>query len=138
MLTLLGATPLAGLTPLHAWLPAAHRGARGPAAALLSGAGARRRLYVIVRLLFDLCGGAEPAWWGLPPLLLGAATAPLGAVRMLRALDMTAALAAGTVANAGLVVAGIGVALLGRSADLPRSLPWRWRRGCCWHSAMPW
>ncbi len=119
ILTLLGAAPLAGLAPLHAFLPAAHRGVRGPAAVLLSAAASTVALYVIVRLLFDLCGSAEPVWWGLPPLLLGAATVPLGAVRMLRAREMTAVLAAGTVANTGLVATGIGVALLGRGADLP-------------------
>ena len=60
-LTLLGAGPAIGLAPLHRWIVPAHDAATGPVAALLSGGMARVGVYVVIRILMDLCGKATPA-----------------------------------------------------------------------------
>lgn len=117
-LALAGAGAKAGLVPLHVWLPPAHVAAPWHASALLSGAATKVALYVLVRLLFDLCGPAQPAWWGVPLLALGAAGAVLGALRANMEDDIKAVLAWATIGNTGLVVIGLGVALAARGADL--------------------
>ena len=118
-LVLIGAGGKAGLAPLHVWLPPAHAAAPSHVAALMSGAMTKVALYVVIRMLFDLCGPAQPIWWGLPLMVLGALGAVLGALRANLEGDIKAVLACSTVANVGLIAAGIGLALSARAADLP-------------------
>ncbi len=118
-LVLLGAGSKAGLAPLHVWLPLAHPAAPSHLSALMSGAMTKVALYVIVRLLFDLAGPAQPMWWGVPLVLMGIASAVLGALRANTEGDIKAILAASTVENVGLIAIGIGVALIARAADQP-------------------
>jgi hydrogenase-4 component B len=119
VLVLLGAGSKAGLAPLHPWLPLAHPAAPSHVSALMSGAMTKVALYVIVRLLFDICGAAQPLWWGIPLLAMGAASALIGALRATAEGDIKAVLAASTIENVGLVAIGIGVAMAARGADLP-------------------
>lgn len=115
---LLGAGSLAGLAPLHVWLPPACTAAPSHVSALLSGAATNVAFYVLIRVLFDLSGGAQPIWWGVPLLLMGAASAVLGALRAALEPDMKSVLACSTIANAGLIAIGLGVALIARGTDL--------------------
>jgi len=119
LLVLLGAGSKAGLAPLHPWLPLAHPAAPSHVSALMSGAMTKVALYVVIRLLFDLCGAAQPLWWGIPLLAMGAASALIGALRATAEVDIKALLACSTVENVGLVAIGIGVAMVARGADLP-------------------
>ncbi len=119
VLVLLGAGSKAGLAPLHVWLPLAHPAAPSHLSALMSGAMTKVALYVIIRLLFDLAGPAQPLWWGAPLILMGLASAMLGALRANTEGDIKAILAASTIENVGLIAVGIGVALIARAADLP-------------------
>ena len=118
VLALLGAGSKAGLAPLHVWLPPAHAAAPSHVSALMSGAMTKVALYVLMRLLFDLCGPAQPSWWGVPLLLLGAGGAVLGGLRANMEDDIKAALACSTIENIGLIVIGLGLALAARAADL--------------------
>ena len=118
-LVLVGAGSKAGLAPLHVWLPPAHAAAPSHVSALMSGAMTKVALYVIIRLLFDLCGTGQPVWWGVPLMVLGAVGAVLGALRANIESDIKAVLACSTVENVGLIAAGIGLALAARAADLP-------------------
>lgn len=118
-LVLLGAGWAAGLAPLHLWLRPAHPAMPAPAAALVLGGMTKVALYVLVRILFDLCGPAAPVWWGVPLLVVGAASAVLGALRANTESDLVSVLAASTVGHMGLIATGLGVALLARGADLP-------------------
>jgi formate hydrogenlyase subunit 3/multisubunit Na+/H+ antiporter MnhD subunit len=118
-LVLVGAGGKAGLAPLHVWLPPAHTAAPAPVSALMSGAMTKVALYVIARLLFDLCGPAQPAWWGVPLLAMGAAGAVLGGLRANLEADIKSVLACSTVENVGLIAVGLGVALAARASDLP-------------------
>lgn len=118
-LVLIGAGSKAGLVPLHVWLPPAHTAAPAPVSALMSGAMTKVALYVIARVLFDLCGPAQPAWWGVPLLIVGAAGAVLGGLRANIEGDIKAVLACSTIENVGLIAVGLGVALAARATDLP-------------------
>ena len=117
-LVVLGAGSKAGLAPLHLWLPLAHPAAPSHISALMSGAMTKVALYVIIRVLFDLCGPAQPIWFGIPLVVMGAASAILGALRANMESDLKSVLAASTIENVGLIAIGIGVALLARGADL--------------------
>ncbi len=119
VLVLLGAGSKAGLAPLHPWLPLAHPAAPGHVSALMSGAMTKVALYVLIRLLFDIGGAAQPLWWGIPLLAMGAASALIGALRATAESDIKAVLASSTIENVGLVAIGIGLAMVARGADLP-------------------
>jgi formate hydrogenlyase subunit 3/multisubunit Na+/H+ antiporter MnhD subunit len=117
-LVVAGAGSKAGLVPLHAWLPLAHPAAPSHVSALMSGAMTKVALYVMARLLLDLCGPGQPLWWGVPLLALGAASALLGALRANLEEEGKTLLACSTIENVGLVAIGIGLAACFRAADL--------------------
>lgn len=117
-LALAGAGAKAGLAPLHAWLPLAHPAAPSHVSAVMSGAMTKVALYVLCRILFDLCGPAQPLWWGVPLLALGATSALIGALRANLEGDTKTLLACSTIENVGLVTIGLGLALAFRGADL--------------------
>jgi formate hydrogenlyase subunit 3/multisubunit Na+/H+ antiporter MnhD subunit len=118
VLVLIGAGSRAGLAPLHAWLPPTLAVVPAPVSALLAGAMTNMALYVLVRVLFDLCGPAQPGWWAAPLLLFGAASALLGGLGANIEGDMKRVLAGTTIAHVGLIAIGLGVALAARAADL--------------------
>jgi hydrogenase-4 component B len=92
--------------------------ANAPAAALLVGAGRKLWVYVLVRMLIDLAGPAQPLWWGVPLLVLGAGGAVLGALRANMAADLRTVFGNASVANGGTIAVALGVALVARAADL--------------------
>jgi len=117
LLGLLGFGMKAGLMPLHIWLPGAHAAAPSHASALLSGVMIKTGIYGLVRLtsLF-----AEiPPWWGWTILLLGAFSGVMGVALALAQHDIKRLLAYHSVENIGIIALGLGIALLGRSHDLP-------------------
>lgn len=117
-LVVAGAGSKAGLVPLHGWLPLAHPAAPSHVSALMSGAMTKVALYVVARLLLDLAGPAQPLWWGLPLLVLGAASAVLGALRANLEEEGKTLLACSTIENVGLIAIGLGLAACFRAADL--------------------
>jgi formate hydrogenlyase subunit 3/multisubunit Na+/H+ antiporter MnhD subunit len=118
LLVLIGAGSKAGLAPLHVWLPPAHAAAPAHVSALMSGAMTKVAIYVLIRLVFDLCGPAQPLWWGVPLLVTGAASAVLGGLRATMEDDLKSVLACSTIENIGLIVIGLGLALSARAVDL--------------------
>ena len=117
-LVVAGAGAKAGLVPLHAWLPLAHPAAPSQVSALMSAAMTKVALYVAARLLLDLGGPAQPLWWGVPLVVLGAASAVLGALRANLEEEGKTLLACSTIENVGLVAIGLGLAACFRAADL--------------------
>ena len=113
VLTLLGVAPLAGWAPWHRPFLALHTPTL-PMAAIGPVVG----LYLAIRILADLCGPATPGWWGLPMLLVGAASAGFGVVAALRAPVFGGVLAGLAVLHGGWMLAGLGVAAVARSADV--------------------
>jgi hydrogenase-4 component B len=115
VLTLLGATGLAGLFPLHAWIARL-----GAASALLMGISTNIGVYLMFRVLLDLCGTAQPIWWGVPLLVLGAASSVFGPLRAAFETVLEPVFAIGSLHEMGLAVMGLGVALFAHAADLPQ------------------
>ena len=118
LLVTLGAGAKAGLAPLHVWLPLAHPAAPAHVSALMSAVMVKVALYVILRMVFDLCGPAQASFWGMPLLLMGAASALLGALRANLETDTKAILACSTIENVGMIAVGLGLALMFRGADM--------------------
>ena len=116
-LALLGFGLKAGLMPLHFWLPSAHANAPSHVSAMLSGVVLKTGIYGLVRFL-SLLPDPPHAWGGLI-LLLGAVSGLLGVVFAIGQHDLKRLLAYHSVENIGIILMGLGVAMLGRSAGQP-------------------
>jgi hydrogenase-4 component B len=103
----------AGVMPLHVWLPAAHANAPTHVSALMSGVLIKMGIYGLVRLgsFFEQI----PLWWGIALFALGAVSAVLGVAFALGQHDLKRLLAYHSVENIGIIVMGLGIALIGRA-----------------------
>ena len=111
LLALTGFGAKAGLVPLHVWLPEAHPAAPSPVSALMSGVMLKTAVYGILRVTFDLLGQPE-WWWGLVPLAAGLFSAVYGIVFAAVQTDMKRLLAWSSIENLGIILAGIGLAIV--------------------------
>ena len=120
---LLGMGAKAGLMPLHSWLPRAHPIAPAPVSALMSGVMIKVAVYGLVRVLVDWVG-VLPVWLGALVLGLGALSSVGGVVYALFQHDLKRLLAFHSIENVGIIVLGLGAALLlrARGDDLWASL----------------
>jgi hydrogenase-4 component B len=75
--------------------------------------------YVLIRLLFDLCGTGQPLWWGVPLLLAGAGIAIGASLRGALADVLDVAVSQVSLHQVGLAVIALGAALCARGVDLP-------------------
>ncbi len=75
--------------------------------------------YVLIRLLFDLCGTGQPLWWGVPLLLAGAGISLVVSLRGALADLLDVAVSQVSLHQIGLAVMSLGVALCARGVDLP-------------------
>jgi len=116
LLALAGFGAKAGLLPLHVWLPEAHPAAPSPVSALMSGVMLKTAIYGLLRVTFDLLQG-QLWWWGVLALVLGLATALFGVLFATVQTDMKRLLAYSSIENIGIIVAGIGLAILFKSYD---------------------
>ena len=118
LLAAVGFGAKAGMLPLHVWLPEAHPAAPSPVSALMSGLMLKTAIYGLLRVGFDLLG--EPLWWwGTALLAFGLVTALYGVVFAAVQADMKRLLAYSSIENIGLLLAGIGLALLFTAYRMP-------------------
>ncbi|MBN2513709.1 MAG: hypothetical protein JXB18_12295 [Sedimentisphaerales bacterium] len=117
LMALVGFGLKAGLMPLHFWLPGAHANAPSHVSAMLSGVVLKMGIYGLVRFLWLLSD--PPAVWGGLILLLGAVSGLLGVVFAIGQHDLKRLLAYHSVENIGIILMGLGLAMLGRSLDRP-------------------
>jgi formate hydrogenlyase subunit 3/multisubunit Na+/H+ antiporter MnhD subunit len=117
LLALFGFGAKAGLLPLHAWLPEAHPAAPSPVSAMMSGVMLKTAIYGLVRVTFDLLD-TQLWWWGTVALALGLASALFGVIFAAVQSDMKRLLAYSSIENIGIIVAGIGLAIVFRASDM--------------------
>ena len=116
-LALLGFGLKAGAMPLHFWLPGAHAAAPSQVSAMLSGVVLKMGIYGLLRTLTLLPG--LPAAWGAVVLALGAVSGLLGVAFAMAQHDIKRLLAYHSVENIGIILMGMGLAMLGRSSGRP-------------------
>jgi hydrogenase-4 component B len=107
----------AGIIPLHFWLPGAHASSPTHVSAMLSGVVLKMGIYGLVRWLSLF--PSPPHSWGSIILLLGAVSGILGVVFALAQHDLKRLLAYHSVENIGIILMGLGLALLGQSSNRP-------------------
>jgi hydrogenase-4 component B len=107
----------AGIMPLHVWLPSAHAIAPSHVSALMSGVIIKMGIYGIVRITSLL--PAPPAEWGGVLLGLGVVSGVLGVAFAIGQHDLKRLLAYHSIENIGIIVMGLGLALLGRALGHP-------------------
>jgi hydrogenase-4 component B len=120
ILSLLAFGLKAGMMPLHFWLPGAHAAAPSHVSAMLSGVVLKMGIYGLLRMLSLLPG--MPAFWGASVLALGAVSGLLGVAFALAQHDIKRLLAYHSVENIGIILMGLGLAMLGRSGGRPELL----------------
>ena len=111
LLALFGFGAKAGIVPLHVWLPEAHPAAPSPVSALMSGVMLKTAIYGLLRVGFEILQ-TQLWWWGVLVLVLGLVTALFGVVFARVQTDMKRLLAYSSIENIGLLMVGIGLALL--------------------------
>jgi hydrogenase-4 component B len=117
LLALFGFGLKAGIMPLHIWLPGAHAAAPSHVSALMSGVVIKMGIYGLVRVAGFYTG--HPAWWGGSILALGVVSAIMGVVFALAQHDIKRLLAYHSVENIGIILIGLGCALLGKTFHSP-------------------
>ena len=117
VLFLVGFGTKAGIIPLHTWLPRAHPAAPSNVSSLMSGVMIKTGIYGILRMNMDLLGqGSE--WWGMSLIVIGAVSSILGVLYALMEHDLKRLLAYHSVENIGIILLGIGAAMVFRSNSL--------------------
>ncbi len=111
LLFLVGFGVKAGIVPLHIWLPEAHPVAPSNVSALLSGVMIKTGIYGLTRVLFDFLG-TPPNWWGVTVLTIGTISAVLGVLYALMEHDLKRLLAYHSIENIGIILMGLGAALM--------------------------
>jgi hydrogenase-4 component B len=119
VLLFLGFSIKAGVIPFHIWLPAAHPVAPSNISALLSGIVIKTGIYGMARIFFDALG-ILPAWAGVFVLILGVASAVLGVLYALMEHDLKRLLAYHSIENIGIILMGLGSALIFRVTGHPQ------------------
>lgn len=106
----------AGMIPFHSWLPLAHPAAPSHVSALMSGGMIKIGIFGIVKLAFDVLSQTSmPLWWGLMVLAFGLVSSVLGVIYALVEHDLKKLLAYHSVENIGIILLGVGVAMIGMS-----------------------
>src|ERR1039457_700918 len=118
ILFFLGFAIKAGVIPFHVWLPAAHPVAPSNVSALLSGIVIKTGIYGMARIFLDVLGGVPP-WAGLLVLIVGVVSAVLGVLYALMEHDLKRLLAYHSIENIGIILMGLGAALIFRVAGHP-------------------
>ncbi len=107
----------AGIMPMHFWLPEAHANAPSHVSATLSGVSLKMGIFGLLRVLTLL--PARPLVWGMLVLALGATSAFLGVLWAIGQHDIKKLLAYHSVENIGIILLGLGLALIGEAEKQP-------------------
>lgn len=111
LLALAGLGIKAGIVPAHVWVPVVHPYSPTTTHAFSLGVTIKVAIYLMVRIFFQFLRPVE-WWWGLAILLLAGLTALVGVFYALMGQDLKTALASHSVENIGIILAGLGLALI--------------------------
>ena len=114
ILLLLGLGIRAGVTPFHFWVPIVHPQSPTTTHAFSLGVSIKVAIYLMIRFFLEFLGPSA-WWWGALIVLLAGITALVNVFYALLSPDLKRALAYHSVENIGIILAGVGVALLFRS-----------------------
>jgi hydrogenase-4 component B len=103
----------AGLMPFHVWLPSAHAITPSHVSAIMSGVIIKMGIYGLMRVTSLL--GPPPLAWGVVLVALGVTSGVLGVAYAIGQHDLKRLLAYHSIENIGIIVIGLGLALVGRS-----------------------
>ncbi len=117
-LAFIGFGTKAGVIPVHIWLPSAHPAAPSHVSALMSGVMIKMGIYMMVRMFLDILQPV-PTWWGVAVLVVGAVSCVLGVLYALTEHDIKRLLAYHSIENIGIILLGVGGALVFSSLHLP-------------------
>ncbi|GMT47188.1 MAG: hydrogenase 4 subunit B [bacterium] len=115
--SIIGFGTKAGIIPLHTWLPRAHPAAPSNISALMSGVMIKTGIYGLIRINLDLLQ-QTPEWWGISLIVIGAVSCILGVLYALMEHDIKRLLAYHSVENIGIILLGIGAAMMLKSNGL--------------------
>jgi hydrogenase-4 component B len=102
----------AAVFPVQTWLPRAYGESSAESAGLLAAVALNLAFYGMLRTWFGFLG--EPAvWWAVVALLAGSATALLGILGGILQGRLRTFVAYSSIENSGIIVTGMGVALMG-------------------------
>jgi len=114
---LIGFGAKAGIIPLHIWLPSAHPAAPSHVSALMSGVMIKTGIFMLIRITLGLLPEVH-LWWGLTVLVVGAVSSLLGVLYALSEHDLKRLLAYHSIENIGIILLGLGSALVFSSAGM--------------------
>ncbi len=117
VLAFIGFGSKAGVFPFHVWLPHAHPAASSHISAVMSGVMIKTGIYGIVRIYAVL--DWHTVLFGDIVLVAGIVSGVLGVVYALGQHDLKRLLAYHSVENIGIILIGIGIGMIGVSADQP-------------------
>jgi len=108
----------AALIPVQTWLPGAYAGADADSSGLIAAVSLNVAFYAMLRVWFGFLG--HPAvWWAVVALLVGALTALIGILGGILQRELRVFVAYSSIENAGLIVADMGIALMGKAQHRP-------------------
>lgn len=106
----------AGLFPMHVWLPEAHPAAPSHVSAIMSGVMIKTGVYGILRVAAAMPAADAGETFGVVVLVAGIVTGLWGVILAAIQNDAKRLLAYSSIENVGVIMIGLGVALLGRAA----------------------
>ncbi|HTU85325.1 MAG TPA: proton-conducting transporter membrane subunit [Solirubrobacteraceae bacterium] len=108
----------AALIPLQTWLPGAYAGTDADSSGFVAAVALNVAFYAMLRVWFGFLG--QPAvWWAVLALLIGALTALIGILGGVLQRELRVFVAYSSIENAGLIVADLGIALMGKAQHQP-------------------
>jgi hydrogenase-4 component B len=107
----------AGAMPLHVWLPGAHANAPSHVSAIMSGVLIKMGIYGLVRITSFF--SHPPASWGIALFGAGVMSGIFGVAFALGQHDLKRLLAYHSVENIGIILIGLGLAVIGRASGQP-------------------
>jgi formate hydrogenlyase subunit 3/multisubunit Na+/H+ antiporter MnhD subunit len=119
---LLGLALRAGVTPFHFWVPTVHPQLPTNTHAMVSAVMLKIPVYLMLRFFVGGIVGPVQWWWGATILVLAGGTALVTVFYAMITSNLKVALAYHSVENIGIILAGLGLALLfsdHRFASLP-------------------